>query len=269
VALETKKKSPNKIYAWVAPIVTFVLLAGVMAFLVWYWRGTTPSEEALTAEARAALQQSDAAPVAAQPRGPVGLSVPPLQVPGKGYVRTLQRDNTGAYWGVVSGPYLMRVFQPINSKDFQFNYMVRSSAVYAGDDGALVALVVQLSTNPLDREHSGISADTMQKLTAQFPTGFNWLPLKIADADAKSAQDLWTQYAGSNASNHTSIGTNLLEGVASAAKNSMTANQASFDAWLSQLQKLIPPDDEAKYLAGIQAAKAPPPPMPHAAATQQ
>jgi len=84
----------------------------------------------LTAAARAALDQSSPPPVGQRPRGPVGLTVPPLQVVGKGFCRTLYRDSTGSAWGVFAKPFQMVAVQPLNTTAFQYRFSAQRTAVF-------------------------------------------------------------------------------------------------------------------------------------------
>jgi hypothetical protein len=279
-SIQTNRSTKQTVFAWLGPILTFALLAGITWFLVWYWRGTTPSEATLTAEARAAEDASQPPPVAPKPRGPVGLTVPPLNIPGKGYIRTQSRTAAGATWGVfastgqMAGAYLMTVSQPANSTDFLFSYSVKADAAYTGDDLQLISLAKQLVINPLDRMHSGVATDVVQQLSTQFAggSGLYYPPMKMADADAQEVQGLWKQYSTSTGATHTAIGTSLLDALSVAGAKSLPANRELLAGTIVQVRKIIPADKEAAYLQGIQAAKAPPPPpraAPAAAATTQ
>jgi hypothetical protein len=262
---EAKTKKANKKLAILSPILTFLVLAGIAWFLVWYWNGAGPSVASLTADARKALGDSAPAPVGSRPRGPIGLTVPPLQVAGKGFIRTLYRDNRGAAWGVATKSFQLTVAQPLNTTTFQFSYSIRRENAFPkdGPENALFELAWNLVTSPLDRQHSGVSADVLQQLNNQFDGGqaLMMFPLKVADADAKTVQDLWTQYAASTAATHTAVGGTLLDALNDAGAKAVPQNSLDFATSLSKLRGVIPADKEAAYRQGIQAAKAPPPPV--------
>ena len=85
----------------------------------------------------------------------------------------------------------------------------------------------------------------------------------------KSAQDFWLQYKDSTAATHTAVGGQLLDALAVVGKKSLAANQSTFDDTMAQLRKIVTPDKETAYRAGIQAAKAPLPPVRTASPTTQ
>jgi hypothetical protein len=262
---ESKTKKPNKKLAIISPILTFVVLAGIAWFLVWYWNGAGPSVASLTDDARKALGDSSPAPVGPRPRGPIGLTVPPLQVAGKGFIRTLYRDNRGAAWGVATKSYQLTVAQPLNTTTFQFGYSIRRESAFPkdGPENALFELAWNLVTSPLDRQHSGVSADVLQQLNNQFDGGQDLMmfPMKVPDADAKAVEALWAQYASSTAATHTAVGGNLLDALNDTCTKAIPENSADFAASLGKLRSIITVDKEASYRQGIQSAKAPPPPM--------
>ena len=257
------KSSLRVALGWISPLLTFLLLGGIAWFLVWYWKGTGPSESSLNAIAKQALADSSPPPVGPRVRGPVGLTVPPLQVPGKGFCRTLYRDNRGASWGVFAKPYQMTVVQPQGSTAFTYSYSAQRDSIFGkdGPENALFDLANDLINNPMKRQHSGVAADVVQQINAQFDNGqaLTWLPMNVADKDAKNVETLWTAYSNSNAATHTAIGSSMLDSLVVVGNNSVAQNKASFDAAMAKLRKIIPADKEQAYRDAILKSTAPPP----------
>jgi hypothetical protein len=264
------KQAKNQ-FAWIAPIVAFLLLVGVAWFLVWYWQGGASAANNLDPETRKALANGQIQPgvrqrpvIPGQPRNGTAAQqqfIPSLQILGKGVIVPRVVNNTLG-WVANSGPYQVQI-KPVGA-DYQFTLAVKQESAFTGADLDFMQFITQLAMNPIIEQQTHVSQDVIQKILASSDNGAQliWPTLTISASDLPAIKNLWLQYVKLNTAHdaaHQAVGGKLLDAVAAAGKNALPANKDSLAKRVALAHQFVPPDLEAQFRDAIRQSTAPRP----------
>ncbi|MDP9175775.1 MAG: hypothetical protein M3O30_18190 [Planctomycetota bacterium] len=255
-------KNTKQQFAWIAPVIAFLMLLGIGWFLTWYWQGgLSAGSDSMSAETKAALANGQISPgMNNRPANQFGYKFSPsINIFGKG---SIQPDmvNGEVDWGIFVGPFRTRVkLQNATTGAYDFSLFARRETAFTGSDLQYVQLLTQLALNPITQQQARVPSKTVQDLVSVSSGGFKfiWPELTLSPTDSQAISDAWHRYISvADANQHTTLATKIFETVTAAGQHALAASQNRLGAQVAAFRQIVSIDAEAQFRDAIKQAQA-------------